>query len=515
MRRAVRNIVRLIRIARILARYDALFLLDFLELGPVPARLARLVLGRRRPGRQPLRRGQRIAAALQELGPSFIKFGQSWSTRADLIGERMAGDLGELRDRLPPFSVEAARATIESEFDRPVDELFPHFEPVPVAAASIAQVHFAVTAEGREVAVKVLRPGIEAAFRRDLDLFQWLAELVERTQPQARRLKPVEIVRNFAAIVDLEMDLRSEAAAASELARNFEGDPRFRVPEVDWARTSRRVLTLERMAGTSLNDRAALDEAGIDATTVTENLLRTFLTQVFHDGFFHADLHPGNLFADADANLLAVDFGIMGRLDLQTRIFVADLLLAFLKRDYERAAEVHFEAGYVPRGQSLNAFTQALRAIGEPILGRPAQEISIGRLLAQLLQTTTKFEMETQPQLLLLQKTMVVAEGVSRSLDPEVMFWDIAQPVIEDWIGKNMGPDARLRDAAFAGARLVRRLPALAERAEAVLGEIASDGLKLHPDTARLLQGNGRRRWPPERTLLWAAIAILALAILF
>ncbi len=385
MRRSFRNILRLIRIARVLARHDALFLIDLLGLGPWPRRIARVVMGSPRAKSKGLRKGQRVAAALQELGPSFIKFGQTWSTRGDFVGKKVAADLAELRDRLPPFPTSEARATIESQLGQPLGEIFSSFDDAPVAAASIAQVHFAVTNDGEEVAVKVLRPGIEAAFARDLDLYMWLAKIANRTHPQAARLKPIEIVENFSRLVDLEMDLRYEAAAASEVLQNFEDDPCFVAPEVDWVRTSRRVLTTARVHGVSLANREDLLAAGIDPKIVVANLLRAFLTQVFHDGFFHADLHPGNLFADPDGNILAVDFGIMGRLDLQSRTFLAELLLAFINRDYRRAAEVHFDAGYIPRGQPLDTFAQALRSIGEPIFGLPANEISIGNLLAHLL----------------------------------------------------------------------------------------------------------------------------------
>jgi ubiquinone biosynthesis protein len=513
--RALRHILRLFGIARILARHDALFALDLLGLGRWPERIARLVL--RRPGRRApdLRRGERLVLVLQELGPSFIKFGQTWSTRADLVGDDMARDLGTLRDRLPPFESAKARATVEEELGAPLDQIFASFDDQPVAAASIAQVHFAVTPEGDDVAVKVLRPGIEEAFRRDLELFAWLAELMERTQPALRRLKPTAVVANFASVVELEMDLRFEAAAASEVRENFAGDPTYRVPLVDWQRTSQRVLTAERMIGVGLSDPEDLSAAGIDRPTVVKHLMESFLRQVFRDGFFHADLHPGNLFADADGNLLAVDFGIMGRLDRQSRLYLSELLLAFLQRDYWRAAEVHFEAGYVPADQSLSAFAQACRSIGEPILGRPPKEISVARLLAQLLRITETFQMETQPQLLLLQKTMVVAEGVARNLDADVVVWEIARPVIEEWMRANLGPAARAREAVTRLGDVARRLPALAEKVESVVNELADHGLRLHPDTVRELSGASRGRWNAAILALAAAIALAALAVLW
>ncbi len=515
MLRPIRHILRLIRIAHTLARHDALFLLDMLGYGRWPRRLGRIFLPGPRAGVRDLRQGQKLVAALEALGPAFIKFGQTMSTRPDLVGDDFAGDLAYLRDRLAPFPGERAIATIEAAFDAPLDALFASFDEVPVAAASIAQVHYAVTDDGREVAVKVLRPGIHRAFRRDIELFRWLARIVQATQPAMRRLKPVEVVDKFAESSYREMDLTLEAAAASELAQNFADDPTYRVPAVDWQRTAPGVLTLERISGISLGSRDALIDAGIDLDTVVTNLLAAFLHQVFRDGFFHGDMHPGNLFADAEGNILAVDFGIMGRLDLKNRRYLADLMLAFLTRDYWRAAEVHFEAGYVPAHQSLDAFAQACRAIGEPILGKPADEISIARLLAQLLRTTEQFQMETQPQLLLLQKTMVVAEGVARSLDPEVVFWEKAQPVIEEWIDSAMGPAARLRESAASTLRVLRRLPVVIDNAETLASDIAENGLKLHPETVReIAREQARQRRLTNRLIAVFGIALLLVLLL-
>jgi ubiquinone biosynthesis protein len=394
-----------------------------------------------------------------------------------------------------------------------LDELYSEFEDEPVAAASIAQVHFAVTSDGKEVAVKVLRPDIEQAFARDLDLFYWLAEMIERTQPALRRLRPVEVVRTFSRIIEIEMDLRLEAAAASELAENFAGDDTFKVPEVDWRRTARRVLTLARIEGIPVDERDALIEAGHDPETVMEKASRAFFNQIFRDGFFHADLHPGNLFVGADGAINAVDFGIMGRLDRRTRRYVGGILLAFLAGDYRRVAEIHFDAGYVPRHQSLDAFIQACRSIGEPILERPLAEISLARLLAQLFRVTAAFEMETQPQLLLLQKTLVVAEGVGRELNPEVNMWEMARPLIEDWVVENIGPEARIRDTATAMLASLERLPELLANVEAGAAMLAEGGLKLHPETVSALAGDGRnRRRAPA--VLWLIAALLGAILL-
>ena len=380
-----------------------------------------------------------------------------------------------------------------------------------MAAASIAQVHFAVTAAGEPVAVKILRPGVERAFERDLELFYWLAEIAERTLPSWRRLRPVEVIRTFAQSVMIEMDLRYEAAAASELRQNFAEDPGFLVPAVDWRRTSRRVLTLERVEGIPIDERDALVEAGHDPHAVLGKAAEAFFNQVFRDGFFHADLHPGNLLVDADGNVVAVDFGIMGRLDTQTRRYLAEMLLGLLMGDYERVAEVHLEAGYMPRRTSKAAFVQALRSIGEPILGRPLNEISIAQLLGQLFQITEAFEMETQPQLLLLQKTMLMAEGLTRRLTPDQNMWVFTRPLIERWARENLGVQARVRDMAEEFLEAAGRLPRLAARAERVLDGLDA-GVKLSPDTLEAM--GGRKRGASTMPILLGVIAALLAGLL-
>ena len=504
MRRVIRNIARLIRIATVLARYDALFLLRDANIAPFVTQLTGLAPKKRGLGRP----GQRLAAALQVLGPSFIKFGQALSTRPDLVGDAVARDLSGLQDSLPPFPGSQARAIIEEQFARPLDQLFQAFDDRPVAAASIAQVHFAVTTEGEEVAVKILRPGVEKAFERDLALFYWLATLSERARPSLRRLKPVEVIRTLAESVAMEMDLRLEAAAASELRQNFADDDGFRVPAVDWARTSQRVLTLERVEGLPIDERQAIIDAGHNPSEVLAKAARSFFNQVFRDGFFHADLHAGNLLVDAESNVVAVDFGIMGRLDKDTRRYLAEMLLGFLTGDYERVAEVHFEAGYVPRTKSKAAFRQAARAIGEPILDRPLNEISIATLLAQLFRITKTFEMETQPQLLLLQKTMLMAEGLSRRLTPDENMWTFTQPLIEDWARENLSPAARLRDTVTGGLEVLSRLPRLAARAEQALDAFDA-GFKLERRTAEALAGK-RGKFTGLHILLALIVALLA-----
>src|SRR5204862_8076896 len=382
----------------------------------------------------------------------------------------------------PPCAAAQARALIEQEFERPLGALFAGFDDTAVAAASIAHVHSAVTDDGEEVAVKVLRPGIARAMARDLDLFLWLAHLVERTQPALRRLKPVEVVETLAQSVQVEMDLRFEAAAASELAENFAGDPSFRVPRIDWLRTGRTVLTTERIAGIRVDDRETLLAAGHSIDDLLSNAAGAFFKQVFRDGFFHADLHPGNMFVDRDGALAVVDFGIMGRLDRQTRYYLADMLLGFLSGDYRRVAEVHFDAGYVPRRRSIDAFTQACRSIGEPILGRPLNEISIARLLAQLFHVTEQFDMETQPQLLLLQKTMVLIEGVGRRLDPTVNIWSLARPLVEEWARDNRGPEAQIRQRIDTLIETLDEVPRLLRNLDKLIGDWAQEGVILHAE---------------------------------
>lgn len=501
----IANLSRLIGIARTFARHDALFPLERMRVAPIIVSAAKFFSHRKVPGRP----GERLGAALEELGPTFIKLGQALSVRPDLVGEEIAADLAALQDRLPPFPGDEARRIVEQEFEEPLGALFESFSDNPVAAASIAQVHFAVTTEGEDVAVKVLRPGIEARFRRDIDLLLWLARLVERTRPALRRLRPMEVVRTFEASVNIELDLRLEAAAASELRDNTEQDPGFRVPKIDWVRTGRRAMTLERIEGIRIDDINALEAAGFDRREILRRSAESFFNQVFRDGFFHADIHPGNMFVAADGTLCPVDFGIMGRLDRKTRNYLADMLVGFLDRDYRRVAEVHFEAGYVPARKSVGDFTQAVRSIGEPILGKPLHEISLARLLAHLFQVTETFEMEAQPQLLLLQKTMLVAEGVGRTLDPSVNMWALARPLIEEWILANRGPEARLRDAVTGTVSRLENLPQLLSRAEAV-AEALSGGQTGGRGKAPQAGAGHRSDWPLY--ILIVVIIVLLLA---
>ena len=434
------------------------------------------------------RRGQELtwAGFLQSLGPSFVKFGQSLATRPDLIGEAAARELAELQDRMPPFSPAIARATIQSELGITLAEAFVEFNELPVAAASIAQVHFAVTQDGQEVAVKILRPNIERLLERDLRFFATSARWLERLKPSLRRLKLSAVVAVLAESVRFELDLRLEAAAASELAENFKNDPGFRVPQVYWPLTARRVAVFSRVKGIRVDDLSALQAAGIEPRLVMTNAAEAFFNQVFRDGFFHADLHPGNIFVGPKGQIIAVDFGIMGRVDRRSRIFLADMLIGFLSGNYAQVAEVHFTAGYIPPDQSRENFALACRAIGEPLLGKNLGEISLGRLLGQLFQVTEQFAMETQPQLLLLQKTMIIAEGVGRMLDPTINMWSLAEPLIIEWIKTHRGLQARVSDASQSLLQLLERLPSELDSLR--------NGIKLHPDTVKLLAAELKRK---------------------
>ncbi len=508
------HIARLIVIARVLAKHDAMIFTDIHPATEFGARFIKF-FWRPLPDVKGLRTGQRLAMALAKLGPTFIKFGQALSTRSDLLGEEVAADLAELQDRLPPFPFKEAEQQIIEDLGKPLSAVYASFDPVPVAAASIAQVHFAVTTEGEDVAVKVLRPNVRDDFSRDIGLLYWLADNAVRARPQLQRLKPRDVVATFENTTHLEMDFRFEAAAAQEVAENFAGDATFKAPTVDWQRTSERVLTLERVSGLRVDDRAAIEAAGLDPIAVVKTAAEVFFNMVFRDGFFHADMHPGNLFIAAEPDqiggkVIAIDYGIMGRIDQQTQRILAEMLLGFLTRDYKKVAQVHVEAGFVPKHKSVDEFAQAARSIAEPILGKPIAEISVARLLGQLFRVTEQFEMPTQPQLLLLQKSMVVAEGVGRTLAPETNMWELARPMIERWMRDQLGPEARLIDAAQSAITTIAQVPRIINRLDAITEDLAKNGLRLNPQSAEALRGNGGwTRWIP-----WAISAALLIALL-
>jgi len=412
---SITHVWRLLKWGRVLARHGALRGIERDPNTPPPVRrLCRLArFGARIPD------VPKYAEAFQAIGPAAIKLGQALATRPDLVGAEAAHDLARLQDSLPPAPFERIRPAIEQALGRPIEEMFAEIDPVPVGAASIAQVHRAVTTEGRTVAVKVLRPGIEEDFAEAIETYEWAAAQVEAMGGEAARLRPRLVVATFRQWTNRELDLRQEAASASELRQNLIAETGFFVPEIDWSRTSRRVMTLEWIDGIKLTNRAKLIEAGHDVKALAATLVRVFLRQAVVDGFFHADLHQGNLFALPDGRLAAIDFGIMGRINRQARVWLAEILYGLLTGNYRRVAEIHFEAQYVPPHHNLDEFATALRAVGEPMRGLAAKEVSLGQMLEGLFKITRDFDMPTQPHLLLLQKTMVMEEGVATWLDPD------------------------------------------------------------------------------------------------
>jgi ubiquinone biosynthesis protein len=468
--RGPHNLWRLIRTGATFERTGAMTVaLEAMEVSPRLRFLARIMgmpfrwLGYRGdPALPPVTR------AITALGPAYVKFGQVLSTRPDVVGPELADQLRMLQDRLPPFSTDLARKTIAEETGFAVDEVFCEFSE-PVAAASIAQVHRArLSASGEEVAVKVLRPEIERAFRRDIDAFYFAARMVEIVSPASRRLRPTGVIEHFDRTVQGELDLRLEAASASEFAANTERDSAFRVPRPRWHLSGRRVMTMDWAEGEALGDVAALKAAGHDCEALAERVLQLFLSHALRDGYFHADMHQGNLKVAPDGAIIAIDFGIMGQIDEYTRRVYAEILMGFIQRDYRRVAEVHFEAGYVPEDRDIDEFARALRAVGEPIFGMDASHISMARLLAYLFEVTERFGMATRTELILLQRTMVVVEGVARSLDPHINIWHAARPVVEGYIRENLGPRSLLRDLSRTVRVLSRfgpRLPLMARSA--------------------------------------------------
>jgi len=409
-----------------------------------------------------------VPRALTALGPAYIKFGQILSTRPDIVGDELADQLKVLQDKLPPFGDELARSEFLRTFETPVDEVFASFSP-PIAAASIAQVHKATLRDtGEEVAVKILRPRIERAFQIDIDAFYFIAGFIETFAPSVRRLRPKAVIAHFESVVHGELDLRMEASASAEFRANTEKEPDFGIPKVIWPYSDRRIFTSEWIEGINIGDVAAVRASGVDMKALANTIIQSFLKHALNDGLFHADMHQGNLKLTPDGKLIALDFGIMGRIDEYTRRVYAEILIGFIRQDYKRIAEVHFEAGYVPMGEDVDAFAQALRSIGEPIFGQDASQISMARLLAHLFEVTEQFGMETRTELILLQRTMVVVEGVGRSLDPELNLWESARPIVEKYIRTNVGPLATAKDIAQTVRVLGRfgpRLPQLAERA--------------------------------------------------
>jgi ubiquinone biosynthesis protein len=468
-------------------------------------RLHRL-LPRFAPAQDPTR-AARLREALETLGPIFVKFGQVLSTRRDLLPLDIADELAKLQDRVPPFAPDLARAEIELGIGRPIEEVFSAFEREPVASASIAQVHLAVLRDGSEVAVKVLRPGVERAIARDVALLETAARLVEWLWADGPRLKPREVVAEFAHHLDEELDLLREAANASQLRRNFEDSPLLSVPRVHWDWCSRRVMVMERMHGTPVSQVERLRARGVDIPRLARAGVEIFFTQVFRDGFFHADMHPGNIFVSDEGKYIALDFGIMGTLTATDKSYLAQNFLAFFNRDYRRVAQAHLDAGWVPGETRIDDFEGAIRAVCEPIFARPLKEIYFGRLLLRLFQTSRRFNVEIQPQLVMLQKTLLNIEGLGRELDPDLDLWQTAKPFLERWMSEQLGWRGllkALRQEAPAWAATLPQLPRLAHR---LLAEDRLGALRQSLD--RLAEQGARRN-----RLLAALVGLLAAALI-
>ncbi len=407
--------------------------------------------------------GEKLCGSLESMGPTFIKLGQFLATRPDIIGEEIAKSLEKLQDKLPAFNTSESKKIIKNEIG---EKFYSKIKTVsePIAAASIAQVHFAkieIDGSEKDLAIKILRPNIQKIFNEELDALNFLAYLIENIFRKTRRLRLVEVIFLLKQITNMEMDLRFEAAAASELRENTLNDKGIKVPKIYWNFTSKKILTLDKIEGVSIRDIIKIKSLNVDLKLLSENLIQIFLKQAVRDGFFHADMHQGNLFVDKDGNIIPVDFGIMGRLDKNNRKYLAEILFGFINRDYSKVAEMHFLAGLVPSSTSKDELTQALRSIGEPIFGQTIKDISGANLLAQLFEITEKFNMHTQTQLLLLQKTMVVVEGVARKINPETNIWEVSRPVLENWMQSVKGPKSTIKNTIELSKDILQKIPDL------------------------------------------------------
>ncbi len=458
-------------------------------------------------------RARRLREALEELGPIFVKFGQVMSTRPDLLPEDIAIELIALQDRVPPFSGDEAVRIIEAEFGKSVEQIFKKFNRTPIASASVAQVHFAVMPNGDEVAVKVLRPGIEKVIERDLELLYLLARLALRFSPQAKRLRPVEVVDQFRRTLNDELDLRREAANASQLKANFEGSDLLYVPKVDWDHTRRRVFVMERISGIHISDIDRLKEAKIDLRQLSHNGVEIFFTQAFRDGFFHADMHPGNIFVAPDGQYRAVDFGIMGSLSDADKRYLAENFIAFFNRDYRAVAEAHLRAGWVPPETVAEDFETAIRAVCEPIFAKPIKDISFGRLLMHLFQTARHFNMEVQPQLVLLQKTLFQIEGLGRRLYPELDLWVTAKPYLEKWMREQMGPRALLKTLKKEVPKWWQMMPELPTLVHEVLEHRRGHGRVLEREHFERVERQLRHQHRTQTLALAGGTFVIAAAV--
>jgi len=456
------HIFRLLKWGRILARHGALKGIERDPFTPAPVRrLVRLArLGARVPATP------RYADAFQAIGPAAIKLGQTLATRPDIVGEAAATDLLRLQDALPPVPFDTIRAQIEQSLGRPIEALYASFDEVPVGAASIAQVHRATTTDGRDVAVKVIRPGVADQFNSDIQTYEWAAAHLEMLGGEVARLRPRLVIANLKRWTARELDLRREAASASELSEATRATPGYQIPAIDWDRTSGKVMTMEWIDGIKIANRDALIAAGHDVKELASRLVNAFLRQAIAEGFFHADMHQGNLFVRANGDIVAIDFGIMGRIDRRARLWLAEILYGLITGNYRRVAEIHFEAQYVPAHHDVAEFATALRAVGEPMRGKAASELSVGGMLDGLFAITRDFDMQTQPHLLLLQKTMVMVEGVANRLDPDINLWETSGPYVREWLRSELGPEARAADTLIENWRTLQRLPGLVRRIE-------------------------------------------------
>jgi len=487
--RPIVHIARLLKWGRILARHGALRGIESAPATPIGVkRLCRFArFGTSQPAVPD------YAAAFQAIGPAAVKLGQTLATRPDLVGEEAARNLLTLQDALAPVAFERIRQEIEFTFEVPLETLYSDFDPVPVGSASIAQVHRAVTTDGRTVAVKVRRPGIDKQFARDIDTYEWAAAHLEAFGGEATRLRPREVIANFRRWTLRELDLRREAASASELADAMAAVPHYEVPAIDWDRTASRVMTMSWIDGIKISHRDKLIAAGHDMEALSANLVNAFLRQAIAEGFFHADMHQGNLFVKSDGTIAAVDFGIMGRINRQARYWLAEILYGLTTGNYRRVAEIHFEAQYVPDYHNVEEFATALRAVGEPMRGKPVSELSVGQMLDGLFAITRDFDMQTQPHLLLLQKTMVMVEGVATMLNPRINMWDVSGPFVQEWIRDELGPEAALADGIREQGKTLALIPDIIRRLDAQLPRKgAAPPAPPLPDIP-LIVGNGKR----------------------
>ena len=465
----IKKIILLFKIARKLGKSDALNIISNSYKPPNFIKFFFLIFGFEINKSSSIKKnktpGQRLCISIQEMGTTFIKLGQFLATRPDIIGENIAKDLEILQDKLPPFSKSEAMKILKGDLGEETLSKITEISE-PIAAASIAQVHFAkINHEGqtKNVAIKILRPSIKKLFNEEIDALMLLAYLIENLITKTKRLKLVEVIHLLREITNLEMDLRFEASAANELYENTKNDDGIIVPKIYWNFTSSNILTLDKIEGISIREKNELEKNNIDLKKLSRNIIQHFLKQAVRDGFFHADMHQGNIFVDKNNNIIPVDFGIMGRLDKLNKRYLAEILYGFIKRDYKKVAEVHKLANLVPKNISTEEFSQALRSIGEPIFGQSVKNISGSKLLKQLFEVTEKFNMQTQPQLILLQKTMVVVEGVARKLDPDTNIWETSRPILESWLEKTKDPLNKVSETFYSASEVLKRLPEFPE----------------------------------------------------